>query len=293
MKYRRLGRTNLKVSVIGIGTYQFGGRWGKTFEQDEATRMLHAARDLGVNLIDTAAGYGDHWSETLIGNAIAGERDRWIIASKFDLFTPEDAVKKLEQSLRALRTDHVDIYQFHSGKDDAFDQPAMWEALQKQVDAGKIRHLGNSISPNTNVFQIDKSPQYDIRTIQIIYNRLNRDCEEAALDACRKHDLGVFARVPLASGFLTGKYQPGERFTDVRQNFKDDVLDRMLAEVQHVRDTEVPDGMPFNQWALAWCLQHPAVTCALVGCKSVEQVQSNMPAGDLDMVRDDHPQAWN
>lgn len=292
MKYRRLGKTNLKVSVLGIGTYQFGGQWGKSFEQDEATKMIRAARDLGVNLIDTAAGYGDHWSEMLIGNAIAGERDRWVLATKFNLYTPADALKQLEDSLRALRTDHVDLYQFHSGNDQLFENPAMWEALQKQVEAGKIRHLGNSVSPNTNVFQIERSDKYHVKTMQIIYNRLRREPEEAAFAACQKLDLGVLARVPLASGFLTGKYLPGDRFTDVRKAFKPEDLDRMLGEAQRIRQTEATPGIPFNQWALGWCLQHPAVTCALVGCKSVEHVTANMPAGGLAMVRDDHPQAW-
>src|SRR5688572_5915499 len=124
MKYRRLGKTNLTVSVIGVGTWQFGGEWGKNFTQDEVDRMFARGRDLGMNLIDTAECYGDHLSESLIGRAIQCERDKWVLATKFghkfngllkriDQRTAADVRRQLEDSLRALRTDYVDLYQFH------------------------------------------------------------------------------------------------------------------------------------------------------------------------------------
>src|SRR3954447_13318541 len=120
MKYRRLGRTGIKVSVVGVGTWQFGGEWGKDFTQDEVDRMFDRARDLGVNLIDTAECYGDHLSESLIGNAIARDREKWVVATKFghrfhgymnrtDARSAKDAIEQLEGSLRALRTDYIDV----------------------------------------------------------------------------------------------------------------------------------------------------------------------------------------
>jgi aryl-alcohol dehydrogenase-like predicted oxidoreductase len=152
MKYRRLGNTGLRVSVVGVGTWQFGGEWGKQFSQPEADRILGRARELGINLIDTAECYGDHLSESLVGQAIQHKRDEWVLATKFghrfigylereDLWSPEEVRRQLEDSLQALRTEFVDLYQFHSGSDEAFDNDALWTMLGKQKEAGKIRHL--------------------------------------------------------------------------------------------------------------------------------------------------------
>src|SRR3954447_20833025 len=136
MKYRRLGRTGIKVSVVGVGTWQFGGEWGKDFTQDEVDRMLRRARDLGINLMDTAECYGDHLSESLIGNAIRGDRESWVIATKFghkfhgymnrtEPRSAADVRVQLEDSLRALRTDYIDIYQYHSVRNGEFDDPEL------------------------------------------------------------------------------------------------------------------------------------------------------------------------
>src|SRR3954454_6792370 len=144
MKYRRLGSTGLRASVIGMGTWQFGGEWAKDFSQGEADRMLERAKELGINLIDTAECYGDHTSESLIGNSIRpSERGDWIIATKFGhhykgfndrdtVYDPADVVRQLEASLRSLKTDYVDLYQFHSGSDEQFNTPGLWETLREQ-----------------------------------------------------------------------------------------------------------------------------------------------------------------
>jgi myo-inositol catabolism protein IolS len=253
VKYRRLGKTALRVSVVGIGTWQFGGEWGKRFTQGEVDRLLGRAGELGINLIDSAECYGDHLSESLIGQAIEGDRERWIIATKFghkfhsnfertDHWSPREVVQQLEASLKALRTDYVDLYQFHSGGDEAFDQEELWETLNEQVKKGKVRYLGISISSrDENLYQAQRATDVGASVIQLVYNRLDRRPEQRVLPACR--------------------------------------------------DQEVPEGVEMAPWALAWCLQHAAVTCVIPGCKTVEQVESNASAADLDMVRDDHPQA--
>jgi len=305
MKYRRLGKTNLKVSVIGIGTWQFGGEWGKDFAQDEVDRMFARGAELGLNLIDTAECYGDHLSESLIGRAIEKDRDQWVIATKFghkfhgymnrsEPRTAADVVEQLEESLKALRTDFVDLYQFHSWGSKDFDQPEVWDALAKLLKSGKVRHVGSSISPNDNLHQIEQAGPAHIETIQVLYNRLDRKPEEAVLPACRRLDLGVLARVPLASGLLSGRYKPGKTFSpgDYRGDKKQEEIDEKLRLAEQVRQSEVPPGVDMAQWALAWCLQHEAVSCVIPGCKSVEQVESNAAAANLPMVRDDHPQAW-
>lgn len=303
MKYRRLGKTQMRVSVIGIGTWQLGGEWGKTFKQTDVNAMLAKAAELGVNLIDTAECYGDHLSEKLVRQAIKGNRDKWIVATKFghrfkpgfereNLFEPVQVQKQLEDSLKALKTDYIDLYQFHSGTDQMLDTPGLWEMLQKQVKTGKVRHLGISISSKlAGSYQVDKASAIGAEAIQAVYNRIERKPEGQVFDSCIRQDLGVLARVPLASGFLSGKYGMDAKFTesDVRST-RGDEKQRLVKEISRLKD-EVPEGVPMAQWALAWCLQHPAVTCVIPGCKTIEQVESNVKAGDLPIVSDEHPQA--
>lgn len=305
MKYRRLGKTELQVSVVGVGAWQFGGEWGRPFTPAEVSRLLERAKKLGINLIDTAECYGDHLSESLIGQAIENERDAWLVATKFghrfsglfereQLWSPAEVQKQLEASLKALRTDYIDLYQFHSGDDQAFAQDELWTMLNKQVEAGKIRHLGISIGSNDNLYQTRRATEVGASVIQVVYNRLDQTPEARVFPACRAQDLGVLARVPLASGYLSGKYRPGTEFThqdDIRSRRDKAEVQQKLALVQDIKQTEVPDGVPMAPWALAWCLQHPAVTCVIPGCKTIEQVESNTSTADLDLVRDDHPQA--
>ena len=305
MKYRHLGSTGLPVSVIGIGTWQFGGEWGRDYTVAEVRAILDRARELGINLLDTAECYGDHVSERLIGEAIEGRRDEWFIATKFghrytghfqrdQLWTADEVLRQLDASLEALRTDHVDLYQFHSGTREAFDDPDLWSALAEQVQAGRIRHLGISISKNDDTYQTGHARDVGAEAIQVVYNRLDRTPEQDVFPICQNDDLGVLARVPLASGYLSGKYRPDATFddpNDVRSRHDRETVQHKLEEAERIRREEVPDGIDMATWALAWCLQHPAVTCVIPGCKSVEQVEANARAADLDLVRDDHPQA--
>ena len=295
MKYRRLGKTNLDVSVIGVGTWQFGGEWGKEFSQGEVDQILGRARELGINLIYTAECYGDHTSERLIGVAVKNRREKWIIATKFghrftgfmqrsDERSAGDVKAQLEDSLKALGTDYIDIYQFHSVRDSEFFNEELWKVLWDAKRAGKIRHIGNSISSNLDPKpQAQASARAQVEVLQILYNRLDRRPEESAFPVAQKQDLGVFARVPLASGFLTGKYKPGATFPpgDARHEQKPEEIERKLRDVERIAREEVPPGVPMAQWALAWCLKHPAVTAVIPGCKDVKQVESNAKAADL------------
>ncbi len=305
MKYRILGKTGLTVSVVGMGTWQFGGEWGKDFDQGEVDAMFDQARETGVNLIDTAECYGDHTSERLIGKAIERDQDKWIIATKFghkfngpfdrsEPRTAEDVREQIHASLKALRTDVIDLYQYHSWGDDEFFNDDVAAALEQLKQAGKIRHIGNSIAKNGNVRQVAASAGLDIEAIQIIYNRLDRTPEETTFPVCREQRLGVLARVPLASGYLSGKYEVGHRFgsNEMRGRWHTpEHTDQTLERVAAIQRDEVPPGIDMAQWALAWVLQHPAVTCVIPGCKNAAQVASNAAAAGLDLVRDDHPQA--
>ncbi|GAK60110.1 aldo/keto reductase [Candidatus Vecturithrix granuli] len=297
MKYRRLGNTELQASVIGIGTWQFGGEWGHDFSQKEANAIFDAAREAQINLIDTAECYGDHLSEQLVGEAIQCDRDRWIVATKFghrfysfnkrdwDL-SPEGVQQQLEASLRALQTDVIDLYQFHSGSNQAFDNDALWTMLDKQKQAGKIRFLGISVSASqaeTNVYQTARATQVGANVIQIVYNRLQRTPEESVFPLCEQQHLGVLARVPLASGLLSGKYAKGVTFpsNDIRSQQNEEQLRKKLEEVERIQREEVPAGTPMATWALAWCLKHPVVTSVIPGCKTPEQLRQNAAAAEL------------
>ncbi|WP_166242159.1 aldo/keto reductase [Paenibacillus turpanensis] len=305
MKYRKLGKTDLKVSVVGVGTWQFGGEWGMDFTQPEVDAILDRSQELGINLIDTAECYGDHLSEAFIGDYISRrKREDWVIATKFghkfhqnftrdQVWSTEDVLQQLDASLKALRTDYIDLYQFHSGTDEVFDNDELWTALDKQKQAGKIRHLGISIGSNDNLHQTESATRVGASAIQVVYNRLDRTPENRVFPSCVQQELGVLARVPLASGYLSGKYKPGATFStnDVRNNHDAAATLTKLEEVQRIQELEVPQGMDMAQWALAWCLKHPAVTCVIPGCKSPEQVEGNAAAAQY--APETHPQAWN
>ena len=302
MKYRRLGKTDLTVSVVGVGTWQYGGEWGTAFDQPTVDAIFDAARGRGVNLIDTAECYGDHTSEAFVGNAINRDRDRWVVATKFghvfhgpfnrtDERSAADVPKQVEASLRALRTDHVDLLQFHSVRDAEFFDTDVRDALIKLVRDGKVRFVGNSIgnagpTADGRNAQAARSTEFNVSALQVIYNRLDRRPEEGTpslFDMAAEQDLGVLARVPLASGFLTGKYKPGDTFAvgDVRQRQDAASVREKLSQAAEIQRTEVPAGIDMATWALAWCLRHPAVTAVIPGCKSAEQLERNADAADL------------
>ena len=314
MRYRRLGRTGLEVSVVGLGTWQLSGEWGRDFTQSEVDALLGRAGQLGVNLIDTAECYGDHLAESLVGRAIAGDRDRWVLATKFghhfdaarmrepgwdpgavraDRWSPREVVGQLDASLRALGTDYIDIYQSHGGSQEQFETDGLWETLAEQVQAGKIRHLGISLDPDQGA-RAEQAPDVGADVIQVSYNRLNRQAEDRVLPAAAPLGLGVLAREPLANGYLTGKYRPGSRIkapNDWRASNDPADVEAKLEAVAQIAATEVPPGVPVSTWALTWCLQHPAVTAVIAGSKTVEQLEANAAAADLDLVADTHPLA--
>ena len=295
MKYRTLGRTGLKVSVVGIGGWQFGGEWGKAFAQPEVDAILDRAAEAGINLIDTAECYGDHLSERLIGDYLSRhERDRWVVATKFghrftgflgrsDEFAAEQVRAQLIASLRALRTDRIDIYQLHSGPDEAFLDDGLRAALEDARRAGMVRNLGVSVPGAGSEVQVREAFGRGFGVLQVVYNRIFPQAEADVFPAARRFNLGVLARVPLASGLLTGKYEPSAKFPpdDYRSTLGREEIARRVREAEKVAEEELPQGVSRARWALAWCLRDPVVTAVIPGAKSPEQAAENASAADL------------
>ncbi|WP_226085028.1 aldo/keto reductase [Mesobacillus sp. S13] len=303
MKYRRLGKTNLDISVVGIGTWQYGGEWGKDFGQYEVDAILDKANEKGINFLDTAECYGDHLSESLIGDYLSrGKRENWIVATKFGHhfhgnfertrhWSANEVLKQLDASLKALKTDYIDLYQAHSCTDEEFNNDELWTMLDKQLEKGKIRSLGISLRSNEESYQTDRASDVHAGAIQVVYNRLDRKPEEQIFPSSQNQNLGVLARVPLASGYLSGKYKPGATFNadDVRSKHDSEETAILLKQVEEIQQNEVPEGVPMATWALSWVLKHPAVTAVIPGCKSPEQVDLNAKAAML--ADDQHPQS--
>lgn len=298
MVYRTLGSTGMKVSVIGLGTWQLGGEWGRSFQPAEVRAIFEAARQHGITLVDTAECYGDHLSERLVGEAIRGDRDRWIVATKFghrftspfereQEWSVAQVQVQLEQSLAALDIDRIDLYQFHSGTSEAFDNVELWSMLARQKQAGTVRHLGisvaSSISAADQLHQVRRAREVGADCVQVVYNRLQRAPEQEILPWCHQADVGVLARVPLASGFLTGKYGAGAAFSpdDIRSRKDPREIQRMAGEAARILREEVPAGTQMAAWALAWCLRTPGVTAVIPGCKDPAQLAQNASAAEL------------
>jgi aryl-alcohol dehydrogenase-like predicted oxidoreductase len=295
MRYRNLGGTGLSVSVIGLGTWQFGGEWGRSFTQAEADAILDKAAELGINLIDTAECYGDHLSEGLIGDYLSRhDRSRWLLATKFghhfhkfmdraEDFSPEAVRRQLEASLRTLRVETIDLYQFHSGSDAVFLNQELWTMLAEQKRLGKIHHIGVSILGKGSELQARQARQFGVEALQVIYNRLDRRPEQLYFPHAQRDNLGILARVPMASGLLSGKYSADVSFpaNDWRSTFEPGKLQKDLAEVEQIRQSELPAGIPMAQWALAWCLKNPLVSTVIPGCKDPAQVAANAAAAGL------------
>ena len=288
MKYRTLGRTGLQVSEIGIGTWCFGGEWGD-FDKSEAVRTIRRAAELGVNFVDTAECYGDHLSETIVGQAVKANRDHWVIATKIghkylgfldriDDYSPGFVKDSIEASLKALDVDVIDLIQFHGWPPDPDDTVAMLERL---VEEGKIRFFGASTGGSQAPMDYLHYGKGD--TIQIVYNIFTRSPENEAFGYCLENNIGVIPRVPLASGALSGKFTIDTSFpeNDHRgRKLVGEKLKQTVAKVDTLRDL-VPRGCSMAQFALRYILAQPVVSTIIPGAKTTRQIDDNAAASDM------------
>ena len=299
MNHRKLGRTGLEVSEIGYGAWGIGQSMWLGAEDDESLRALNRAIDLGVDLIDTALGYGNGHSEKLVGQVVRSRSERIAVATKIppknmtwpapdgvdpDEAFPADWVRGCtERSLSNLGLDTIDVQQFHVWSDEWAGRGTWLEAVEALKAEGKIRAFGVSINDHqpSNAIRLIESGAVD--TVQVIYNVFDQSPEDELLDACLEHGIGVLARVPFDEGSLTGNIGPDTEFPegDFRNRyFRDDRRAQVDARVQAILDELGIEREQLPEVALRYILSHPAVSAAIPGMRSVRNVERNAAVGD-------------
>jgi len=300
MNYRTLGRTGLRVSEIGLGTMVHAGHFGPMNDADSLSAIA-AALDLGVNFIDTSNAYGDGYSETLLGKALKGKRDRVVLATKggnimtgpqrgTTNFSPDYIAQVMDESLKRLQTEYVDLYQLHNPKVPEIQDDALYALLERRRAQGKVRFLGVSVNTVEEGIAAVKGGRYDV--IQTEYNILVQDPAQMVFPLAQEAGVGIVARVPLRRGLLAGKIAPKdrERFTggDVRARlFAGDGLDKELARVDRVRFVVRPPVASLAQAAIAFCLAHPAVSTVIPGARNADQMRDNASASGVRLPEAD------
>jgi len=297
MRYRTLGRTAIEVSEIGFGAWGIGGGWGRR-DDDAAVEAICRALDLGVNFIDTAMVYGEGHSESLVGQAVRGRRDRVRIATKIAPKTyrwptlprerashtyPADwIIDCTEKSLRRLGIDRLDLQQFHSWTPEYLQQKEDWlPAVEKLKQQGKIRAWG--VSANDwdpyNTVSLVESGLCDC--VQVIYNIFEQRPAEKLFPAARKNQVGIIVRVPFEEGLLTGQFRPGHAFDpdDWRSEWlTEDRLVEAAGRVEALRPLLCEEAPDLPTLALKFCLAHPAVSTVIPGMRSIAHVEANVRA---------------
>ena len=283
MRHRPLGSGGPRIPVIGLGAWPIGGGMGQ-MEESEAIRTVRGAIDAGVTLVDTAQAYGP--SESVVGKALRdGYRERCFLATKVSGdYSPAAVRAAMENSLRALGVDHVDLYQVHSWRGERDPIEATMAAMARLQQEGKTRHLGVS---NFNAAQMQAAAAVaPFVSSQPRYNMLDREIEAADLPWCEANGVGNLAHSPLAKGLLTGRYAPGHVFPDDDERtrsprFQGELFGRYCAVAGRLGEVAADKGLTLVQMAIAWCLRQPAVSCVLVGAKSPEQVREHLGAAEV------------
>jgi aryl-alcohol dehydrogenase-like predicted oxidoreductase len=301
MQYRRLGRTDLHVSAIGFGAWAIGGFWGRVTDED-SMRALHAAIDAGVNFIDTADVYGDGRSERLVARLrrerrgetiqVATKAGRKLPEQTCEGYTRENLTAWIDESRRNLEVEALDLLQLHCPPAALYQRPEVFGILDDLVAAGKLRYYGVSVETVEEALAAMRHP--GVRTVQIIFNMFRLKPAERVLPEARAKGIGILARVPLASGLLTGKLRRDTVFApdDHRRfNREGQMFDRGetlsgvpyevgLDAVERLRPL-VPPGASLAQLALRWILMFDGVTCTIPGAKTERQARENAAAADL------------
>ncbi len=299
MQYRKLGKSGMDVSEIGFGAWAIGGSWGAQNEQDSVA-ALHKALDLGVNFIDTAAGYGDGKSERIIGEVLKTRSEKVVVATKtpplpgnwppspyddMDERYPEKYLREnVEERLRNLQTDCLDVLQLHTWTRAWNRNPRPFEVLRKLQAEGKIRAIGVSTPEQDQNSVIDLMRGGWIDTVQVIYNIFEQEPAAELLPVAQEMNVGIIVRVVFDEGALTGKFTPETTFAadDFRSNyFAGDRLERVIGRVDKIKADISGSGLTLAQVAIKFALMHPAVSTVIPGIRNIVQAAANTAVSDL------------
>ncbi|MGW1454908.1 aldo/keto reductase [Salegentibacter agarivorans] len=300
MNYRKLGKTGFEISEISLGTWQIGGKWGSGFSDKTAEKTINTAIDKGINFIDTADVYEAGLSEAAVGRVVRSRSERVFVATKCgrqinphtaENYTPEALTAYVEESLKRTGFEALDLIQLHCPPTDVYYRPEIFETFQKLKDQGKILHFGVSVE---KVEEALKAIEYDnVETVQIIFNLFRQRPSELFFEQAKKKNIGIIARVPLASGLLTGKFDKnasfdkedhrnfnrnGEAF-DKGETFSGIDFNRGLKAVEELKKM-FPEVQNLAPIALQWILKFPEVSCTIPGASKEEQLLSNLSIYD-------------
>lgn len=300
MNYRKLGKTGFEISEISLGTWQIGGKWGSGFSDKTADKTINTAIDRGINFIDTADVYEAGLSEAAVGRVVRSRSERIFVATKCgrqinphtsENYTPEVLTKYVEESLKRTGFEALDLIQLHCPPTEVYYRPEIFETFQKLKDQGKILHFGVSVE---KVEEALKAIEYDnVETVQIIFNLFRQRPSQLFFEQAKKKNIGIIARVPLASGLLTGKFDKnvsfdkedhrnfnrnGEAF-DKGETFSGIDFDRGLKAVEELKKL-FPEVQNLAPIALQWILKFPEVSCTIPGASKEEQLLSNLSIYD-------------
>jgi aryl-alcohol dehydrogenase-like predicted oxidoreductase len=300
MQYRDLGRTGWQVSAISFGAWAIGASWGEVSDE-ESYAALNKAIDLGVNFIDTADVYGDGRSERLVGRLLKERAEQIYVATKAgrrldphlaDGYNRENLTAFVERSLKNLDVETIDLLQLHCPPTEVYYRPEVFGVLDDLVGQGKLRYYGVSVEKIEEALKAIEYP--NVQTVQIIFNMFRLRPAELFFEQAKKRQIGILARVPLASGLLTGKFtrdsvfaeddhrnfnRHGESF-DVGETFSGVDYETGLDAVEEIRAL-LPEGVSMAQFALRWILMFDAISCAIPGAKRPAHVIDNVGAADL------------
>jgi len=306
MQYRELGRTGWKVSTISFGAWAIGGAWG-TVEDEESLAALRTALEKGVNFFDTADVYGDGRSERLLAQLRKDTKQQFYVATKAGRrlnphvsagYNRENLTAFVERSLKNLETEALDLLQLHCPPTEVYYRPEVFQVLDDLVKAGKLKYYGVSVEKVEEALKAIEYP--GVQSVQIIFNMFRQRPSEIFFAEAQKRRVGILARVPLASGLLSGKMSSSSRFAaddhrafnrhgeafDRGETFSGVDYETGLKAVEELRPF-IPNGATMSQLALRWILMFPAVTCAIPGAKRPAQVEENMAAADLPTLSGD------
>jgi aryl-alcohol dehydrogenase-like predicted oxidoreductase len=299
MQYRPLGRTGVQVSNLCLGTMMFGA-WGNP-DHDDSIRIIHAALDAGVNFVDTADVYSGGESEEIVGKALKGRRDDVVLATKFFIPMGDDPnrrggsrrwiITEVENSLRRLQTDHIDLYQVHRPDPDT-DVEETLGALSDLVQQGKVRYIGSSSYSGAEIVEAQWTARerglQRFRTEQPPYSLLVRGIELDVLPAVQRHGMGTLTYSPLAGGWLAGGWSADSTPTSPARKRLVDRFDmslpankRKLEAVEQLAQVASDAGLTMIELAIAFAANHPGVTSPIIGPRTMEQLESQLPAADV------------